>query len=346
MEAQRFYQLRLASPLHLGERGIGMEEAGQTVPSDTLFSALCWGLREVEGTGWLEELLDSFLRGTAPFLLTSTFPWAGDVRFFPRPMLPLPDPGQEEVPSQPAATPHHRRLKGVTFVSEGIFRRWLAGESLIREAAEANFLSGGLWISSAERAKLPDGPEEVWTSAPPVPHVALDRVTGASALYHVGELRYGEGCGLWFGVRWGETGWQEPVEAALSCLGEAGIGGERSAGRGQFQWEQQQGECLPAPSSQARRAVTLSLYHPTRLEVAGGSLDDAGYRLRIRRGWLGSPEGQGWRSKAVRMLAEGSAIDAAATGNLADVTPEGFTAHRVYRYGLAFPVGLGVEKDG
>jgi CRISPR-associated protein Csm4 len=347
VEAQGIYRLRLTSPLHLGERGIGMEEAGETVPSDTLFSALCWGLREAEGTGWLEELLDSFRRGPAPFLLTSTFPWAGGVRFLPRPMLPPPDPGDGAGAAEPPAAPSRKRLKGVAFISEGIFRRWLAGESLVGQMAEANFLSGGrLWVSTDERAGLPHGLRDVWASGDPAPHVALDRVTAASTLYHVGELRYREGCGLWFGVRWREPGWREPVEAALSCLGEAGIGGERSTGRGQFRWEPREVEDLPAPGEGARRAVTLSLYHPTRGEVEGGSLDGASYRLRLRRGWVGSPGGQGWRGKAVRMLAEGSVIGADAAGNLADVTPEGFTTHAVYRYGLAFPVGLGVQKDG
>ena len=35
------YPLRLRSPLHVGERGVGLEAARHFVPADTLFSALC-----------------------------------------------------------------------------------------------------------------------------------------------------------------------------------------------------------------------------------------------------------------------------------------------------------------
>lgn len=344
MEGQELYRLRMLSPLHLGERGIGMEEAGKTVPSDTLFSALCWAVREVEGSGWLEELLAAFLRGPAPFLISSTFPWGGDVRFYPRPMLPLPSQPPEGAPDE-GSTAAAKRLKRVAFVSEGLFRRWLAGETLSAEVEDDNFLPGGLWTTAAERERLPAGKRGLWEGSETVPHVALDRASNESALYHVGELRYREGCGLWFGVRWREPGWREILEVALSCLGEAGIGGERSAGRGQFRWEREAAPGLPTPSEGGQRAVTLSLYHPTEAEVERGVLEAASYRLRDRRGWIGSREGQGWRSRAVRMLAEGSVVGAAAAGDLVDVTPEGFRAHRVYRYGLAFPVALEVDGD-
>lgn len=57
-----------------------------------------------------------------------------------------------------------------------------------------------------------------------------------------------------------------------------------------------------------------------------------------------------WR-RAVRMLAEGALIGLpashpadrpagpAAPGSIVDVTPRGFTAHRVYRYGVALALG-------
>ena len=166
-------------------------------------------------------------------------------------------------------------------------------------------------------------------------------------LYHVGEVWYAENCGLWFAVQWREPAWRDLLEKALSCLGETGIGGERSTGRGQFRWERWEGAEMAAPASSATRAVTLSLYRPTAEEVKAGLLDCASYRFRVRRGWLGSPEGQGWRTKAVRMLAEGSVIENTGdAGDLVDVTPEGFTPHRVYRYGLAFPIAVAEDADG
>lgn len=339
------YRLYLLSPLHLGERGIGMEESGESIPSDTLFSALCWAVREVEGTGWLEDWLGAFLSGRPPLLLTSAFPFAGDVRFYPRPMLPSRWIPEVDTGVRAPATSPGKRLKGVTYVSEELFRRWVAGESLASEMDESNFVSGGLWMSGAESRKLPPGLSGLWAGPDAVAHVTLDRTSNASTLYQIGEVRYRDGCGLWFGVRWRDTAWRDLLEAVLNCLGEAGIGGERSAGRGQFRWERQGESGFPSPPTAARN-VTLSLYHPTREEVEGGRLDDAHYRLRSRRGWVASAEGQGLRGKAVRMLAEGSVIGGVNAGDLVDVTPEVFTAHRVYRYGLAFPVAVEASEDG
>lgn len=343
MEQQDIYRLRLLSPLHIGERGAGMEETAATVPSDTLFSALCLALLELEGRGWLYDWLDAFTRHPAPFLITSTFPWAGEVRFYPRPMLKFPLSGG---PRWPAQHPQGKLFKKITHVSEGIFQRTLAGQSLEEEREEDNFLPGGLWITAAERKALPDDLRQIWDSSSQVAHVALDRASSAPSLYHVGEARYAGGCGLWFAVRWREPAWRELLEKALSCLGEAGIGGERSAGRGQFKGERWEGAGLPTTPHGGRRAVTLSLYHPAAGEVSAGLLDSASYRFRVRRGWIASPEGQGWRRKAVRMLAEGSVVDIDARGDLVDATPEGFTPHRVYRYGLAFPVAVAEDADG
>jgi len=59
---------------------------------------------------------------------------------------------------------------------------------------------------------------------------------------------------------------------------------------------------------------------------------------------MSSPDAGNLRRKTVRMLGEGAVLHAlperAGYGALADATPDAFSAHRVYRYGLAFPVGL------
>ena len=43
--------------------------------------------RELYGVTELEKLLQAFQTDTPPFLLTSAFPYAGKVRFFPRPLV-------------------------------------------------------------------------------------------------------------------------------------------------------------------------------------------------------------------------------------------------------------------
>ena len=66
---------------------------------------------------------------------------------------------------------------------------------------------------------------------------------------------------------------------------------------------------------------------------------------------MGVP-GVALRQSTVTMLAEGSALRAPAEtlsdpvfGQVVDVTPDGYTAHRVYRYGYAFPWPAVLDGD-
>ncbi|MBE9507722.1 MAG: hypothetical protein IMY86_06695, partial [Chloroflexi bacterium] len=97
------------------------------------------------------------------------------------------------------------------------------------------------------------------------------------------------------------------------------------------------------------RWVTLSSCWP--LPGQEGLLrPGAAYRLENRRGWMDSPEGRNLRRKSVHMLEPGSVLWALSGhttyGGLADVTPEIFEAHVVWRYGLALPVGYGRAHGG
>jgi len=183
-----------------------------------------------------------------------------------------------------------------------------------------------------------------------VPRVTVDRSTSQSMVYQAGQVRFNQGCGLCFLIEWLDEKKRPLVEEALLALGDEGIGGERSAGHGQF-------TLLPAvPLTLRTRAesgtfLTLSLYHPTEREVKDMLDQGVGYGLVNRRGWMASPDEMARRRKMVRMLSEGSVLRAIAGqtsyGDLTDVTPEKTEEweppHKVYRYGLAFPVGLAPE---
>ena len=81
--------------------------------------------------------------------------------------------------------------------------------------------------------------------------------------------------------------------------------------------------------------ISLSLYHPGRDELTG--LGDGYYDLLTRSGYVFSPDNRSLRRKTVRMFDEGSVFPVPERrGELADVTPDGFKAHKVWRFGLAF----------
>ena len=372
MNAMKLFKLAPRTAFHFGQRGVGVEATEAFCRADTLFSALCLTLRELdpEGSAALTRLLDRFPKsgdstGPPPFRLTSAFPYAGDVLFFPKPLVPgnLRPVEAEE---------HGKTLKEVEFVSQGIFSAWLNNEPLDAYLPDANFLHDGeLWVTPPERERLEvfgdtNGEIHLW-EVDPVPRVTVDRVTNKSAVYQAGRARYQrikagkteQRAGLWVLVDWpgGEPdemqiGW---LKKLFTVLGDSGIGGERSAGYGQFDLEGPSDFGAFGIEGLGERWLTLAPYHPRPDEAGeGGVLGEAcAYTLLIRRGWVASPEGMSYRRPLVRMLGEGSVLHHLAGGgresygDLADVTPaimdpEKATGHKVWRYGIAFPVPLGI----
>ncbi|MBL8188518.1 MAG: type III-A CRISPR-associated RAMP protein Csm4 [Acidobacteria bacterium] len=324
------YSLGFRAPLHIGERGVGLEESRTFAPADTLFSALCTMWRELYGVPELEKLLQDFQTGTSPFLLTSAFPYAGTVRFFPRPML-SGVPGEAKV------------WRRVQFVSERRFRELVSGS---RPALKTQHClsEGTVWVHDDELPALQDwqqnGVHHFWQHAV-TPRVTLDRITSASALWHLGGVTFAAGCGLWFGAQCRDE-WQVRFATALRLLGDTGLGGERGAGYGLFSLAETATLDLPAAIA-AERFVTLSPVAPANeTQLAALTADTAiSYHLLARRGWVGSSEAGNLRRQQVWMFGEGSLLSGTgiSAGRLVNVKPTP-SPHSVWRYGLAFPVGV------
>jgi len=364
------YRLAARSPFHIGERGVGIEESSVVLHSDTLFSALCLTLRE------LGENLNTFLtrfprvqvekdtrpvslqgEDPPPLRISSAFPYAGDVYFFPRPMVrpqgldEIGDPGLGKT------------LKKILFVSQPIFEALLAGRPVADYLVEDDpdrpgkkrlrrgvlLQDGRAWVTPEEVEQLQDfedrrtGEIRLWVEET-VPRVTVDRMTNRSQVYAAGRVRFAPGCGLFFLVEYEDPSQRPRLEKALRALGDAGVGGERSCGHGQFNLEIVRTLSLAEPpSDQANAFVTLALYWPTEPEVLNNVLEGASYGLLNRRGWVSSPDGMNLRRRGVRMLIEGSMLRRRPKGALADVkpldpAPAPNVPHNVWRYGLAFPL--------
>lgn len=349
------YPLQPRAPFHFGVRGVGVEATALTARSDTLFSALCITLRELCGEAELEVFLDQFPTAEAPnrdppLLLSAGLPYAGDVCFYPRPLLPVP-----ALEGDPAEQKHQKKI---TFVSETIFRTWVSGGDMLQHydrPKRRNLLHGGrVWVTAKERAALADrflnedtGQVRMWAVGD-VPRVTVDRISSSSSVYQAGQVRFAPGAGLYLLVVWRDGEWRDRFWEVLQVLGDAGIGGERSSGYGLFTPLEPQVVDLPDVEG-AARWVTLSSCWPL-LGQEGILGPGAAYRLENRRGWMDSPEGRNLRRKSVHMLEPGSVLRAlpghTTYGGLADVTPEIFDAHTVWGYGLALPVGYNRAQGG
>ena len=328
---------------HFGQHGLGQEKTSLTMPSDSLFAALVARLVALEGKQAVERFTAPFCSGDPPFVLSSTFPFAGQVRFFPPPVRS----GQGGSSATSA-----KQLKKVKFVSEDLFRQLLAGAALVElYPAAAALQNGAVLVSQAELTKLPPAIRQqgkpVWANEIR-PRVTLGRAAQNSTAFATGRVSYAPGCGMWFGVRWlrSEAGLPELLATVLRELGDAGLGAERNAGFGACQIEPA-GE-LELPQATGKPWLNLSRYLPRPDELSALKDPRAAYTLVNVGGWLDSPVLRGQRRRPVNLITAGSVLgplERQAPGQVVDVRPS-YAAdpdplkHPVLRCGLALAVGI------
>jgi len=336
------FDLTMRGPLHLGEfTGIHREATLDWIPSDTLFAALVGAWAE-QGL-LVEDQLEEFRRQSPPWIISSAFPRAGMVRFYPAPPR-LPRHSGILVEGSAKAA------KKIRWLSAGVYEALAQGET--PAAGENNFLHGGtVWITSAEYGQVKnllelsvDGRWRLWGTQV-VPHVTLDRSRNASNLYYTGQVNVGKNCGFWFAIR----GPGENVRPALNYLAEAGLGGLRSTGHGSFYWTEMETDL---PEVKSGYGFCLSRYAPqTSEEIARGlQAENSAYKLVTVGGWCQDDRGHSWRRRTIRMVAEGALLPNVVSGGLVDVRPlkpEDWLGPQrpVYRAGWAFliPAGKLVE---
>ena len=317
------YYLNFRSPLHLGRRGVGLEETEISIPADTLFSAICQTWRTFYGETHLTNFLAQYETGE-PFLLTSTFPFVGDTRFFPKPLIDLNVDAADDL----------KKLKRVRFVSEKRFRQIVNDES-IRFDSDDLINDGQLWIHDDDKC-----PRTVWQTDKR-PRVTLDRQSSTSEIWHLKAVKFEENCGLWFDAKFEAEEIQTQIETILRVLGDTGIGGERSAGYGTFDLHSESAES--ESDSESDRFITLSPICPRDADQLNMLIqgDNVGYALEERSGWIVSVEGSGLRRQQVWMFADGSVLNGngAQVGHLVDLKPEA-CPHPVWRYAYAWPIKI------
>jgi CRISPR-associated protein Csm4 len=328
---------------HFGRHGLGQEETGSWMTSDSLFAALSASLAASEGPDALAGWMRLFSNGTPALVLSSVFPRAGAVRFFPTPLRYGRTGAEGSIPA--------KTIKKIRFVSETIFRAVLSGTNLVELFDGGRLLQGGqVLISAGEVSSLPAGlksPDAVIYKIDRRPRVAIARITSESNLYHTGQVTFSEGCGLWFAVRWlnPEPDQRTRFAQMLTILGDAGLGGERSSGFGGAEFQNTGALDLPDPSGGPW--VTLSRYLPAADETGALLSENAAYALEAVGGWIQSPGMKSERRRSINMLVEGSVLgrlDKPVPGQLVDVQPDYAgtqpVGHPVWRSGFALGVGI------
>ena len=303
-----------------------MEETEISVPADTLFSAICQTWRTFYGEEHLTDFLTQYETGE-PFLLTSAFPFAGNTRFFPKPLIDLKVNADDE----------RKKLKKVLFLSEKRFHQianQIANDESIAFDSNGLINDAQLWIHDDDKC-----PRTVWTTDKR-PRVTLDRQSSTSEIWHLGGVKFHEDCGLWFGAKFDTEETQAQIETILRVLGDTGIGGERSAGYGIFDLHSEPAEI--ESERETDQFVTLSPICPRDADELNRLIQgDVGYTLEECSGWIGSAEGNGLRRQQVWMFGAGSVLagNGARVGRLVDLKPDA-CPHPVWRYAYAWPIKI------
>lgn len=318
-------KMKPKTSFHIGVKEGSLEKTMHYIHSDTIFSGICNTYRLLYGKDELENLLENFRSEKPSFLISSAFPYIDDIIFFPMPkFVNFSDYVDDERLI--------KKFKKIEFVSEEMIRSISQGK-FVEDLNEENILQGKILVTKGESEKIKD--IAIWKEKE-VARVVIDRKTNASNIYYFGEVEYCDNCGLHFLIKLMDDEIRSKVEAAIRLLGDEGIGGDRSYGKGLFEvefdgfeWNIEEGKFL-----------NLSLYLPKENEIE--MVRKGWYEIVNRSGWVYSVDKRGERKRFVRMIKEGSTFSGNKEfyGKLIDVSISE-EHHHIYRYGYGMPLYIG-----
>jgi CRISPR-associated protein Csm4 len=304
--------------------------------------------------------LDRYRTGAPPCLLAAPVPWIDDVLLLPA-LLTMPR-------ADPAADGVDKRWKRYRWVDEVLWFQLVSGDALDAVATGSTRLIHGNTILAAGAAatvltarlaalgaQATPGVRPALWHVGTAPHVTIDRramlapsdtdaYRGVAVPYQRGATWFAAGADLALPVRWADAAddaTRQLIERALVFLGDTGLGGERSAGYGQFDLVGSEERDWPNVEAGADFA-TLTDLAPTADEVAGGLFDPpAAYAIVRTGGWVE----RGGPFHALRLVQAGSMLRGLpgrqAYGRLVPLREPSGNEHPVYRYGYAFPLPVG-----
>lgn len=292
----RVLKLHFRAPLHLSKgKTDDYGESEDVLHADTLKSALYVCARQVLGAGAVGDD-DAFFRR---FRISSAFPFVGNELFFPKPQARIQGFLEVEVAEERQAKKH----KKLAFLGQSYFEDLITERK--RQLRKADFTADGRFVSDHPDVRaLGDTP--VYASDVQQRVTIPTNYADDPRPYYVDRLYFSETAGLWFAFD-GDEGAYAYVLTALKCLGDNGIGTDRSVGNGQF--EVSEATLTLTVPDQPTHQVLLSLWCPEQAELDVDFLENSAYGLVKRGGYIASPERPEhltYRKKSVYMLTEGS----------------------------------------
>jgi len=312
-----WYKLHFTSPVHIGERGIGVESVSNVIHSTTIHGALINALlllnrintRDVRNIdlrlntpapildieGSTEKLL--WLRGLHIL-------WAEKLRQYLKDDVRLYNELIKKLKSTFLVTSSFLdhdilecrvEMHGANSRNEEIMIR--CGGDEYRLLSIGGYFGNIILTNNIGDTEIAGIAEHEIR-----PRNRIDRITSAAEPYHLGLIRFHKP--LLLGIKNNSSILsRNDIEAALRFLGDTGIGGERTYGFGKFSFEKTDGIRVNN-DDQAKHVVVQGLYSPPP-EKLGEILGNSIYQLMIhgfRSGYTGIVR------KPVPVLREGSII--------------------------------------
>lgn len=308
------YRFHFSVGVHFGAGSLW--DGMNTLPADTLFSALCHEAAACGGGEAVEQLAAAV--GGDVLRLSDLFPFIGEEFYLPKPLCPVSR-------EQEGDSVVKKNFKKLAYIPVSQWSVYLRGKLDPVRAAEQFQGLGSFTMRTMAASRAPE---------------KLD--SGDMLPYQVGVYQFRPGNGLYLIAGFAEDRVRQQFEKLLHGLSFSGIGGKRSAGLGRFHVER-----VPVPEEMLRRmrdpqgtcmALSVCMAEPEELEDV---VEGAQYLLLKRSGFVASqdyaPEVR--RKRDFYAFRAGSCFIRRFSGNLFDVGGGG--AHPVYRYAAALWMEIG-----
>ncbi|AKT42846.1 type III-A CRISPR-associated RAMP protein Csm4 [Chondromyces crocatus] len=336
MSFYRAFYLRFLAPVRVSAGGAGEAAAAPDLPSDSLSAALVVAAAELGGERIPPREMDELAR-EPPWVVSSLLPWVGlggrPVRFVPRPVDRRFGDPRGTKPS--GGRRDERSWADVGYVSVDLLNDPLATPPRSRCGT----------LAATPREAGDELQQVQWRRVIERGRSTVDRVSGVAAPFHLGELGLGAGAqaGAWVAVRTEREDRMQFVRVLLHYLADCGIGADRARGLGRFEVVHEGALTVEEGEEAGRLRVLLGYASPDRWLESALEEPEARYSVVRRDGRAhGALGGLGVQRKSLRLLAPGAVLPdrGVLVGQTRDVTPEGFTEHRIYRDGrtLAWPL--------
>ncbi|NWO23580.1 type III-A CRISPR-associated RAMP protein Csm4 [Mogibacterium timidum] len=302
------YKLVFSTAVHFGEGNL--EDSGNKLYADTIFSALC---HEAVSLGCIDKLISCVQNSNVK--LSDAFPFIDDTYYVPKPMVSL---------DSDKSADDKKKTKKLEYISGDLIYEYLNG-------------SMDIVAESEKLAKL--GISDIRTQA----SINANEDTRP---YSVGTYTFSENAGLYLIIGYNDEEGLHLIRDLLISLSFTGIGGKRSSGLGKFELHNATlPDCLIKKISDAEysnRVMSLSIGMCEDEELED-ICRNARYLLSKRSGFISSST---YANKLVKkqdsyLFRSGSIFSKPFTGIIRDVSIKG--THPVYCY--ANPIFMEVSDN-